>query len=562
MNFDPSTLIDQLQDASVSRQFIAAALADRSRHEIHELLKHAVFLAKNEDEANDQRWLQPVLLALSQSILDGDANARDAGSSIDHIAENLADTMGDLYAALGPHHPFRYQLLSCLAQLSHVCEDPDNTKKTLEMLADRIVSDPPRGIGPATAPIIHLCREQPPHAVNALFPRLLEALANQELAPAILDLASFLARTGSAAEHPASRHFEGLLRLAEAVVADLQPIQSSLPESTEDLRTRQQRVAQNLPLAVSLCDTLGLIGDDRAIPTLQRIGELQHRRLRVESSAALIRLADRNGNQVVLEEATQHLVAMAAEPSVRSRVLSYAEELDVASEVSEAFDTPAARAEGDLIAFLAQPTQMGLPPVRCELVDSRTLYWPGYEEPRNCFLFRFEYEIAGDPPSSRDRAGDPTTAPPAALRKTYTNLGIAGPVVHVFPTHLLDLSYRDVYSLFAGWQAEHEAIRHQAIDQNTDPALLPNSIKKLVSRIPEDFDAVRPKIFGMFFNQPVVIASARKGTAIGTLAMGDLPDEPEWFPQVHSRDPGPDEVWSIYKGRRLLDSFNTDWRDE
>ena len=87
------------------------------------------------------------------------------------------------------------------------------------------------------------------------------------------------------------------------------------------------------------------------------------------------------------------LVRLAAEPVVRLRVLAYGEELGILEQVDDAFKTSTARAEAELALWLSQPAHIGLPPTRCELVDSRMLYWPGYEEPLECFLFHFIYDF-------------------------------------------------------------------------------------------------------------------------------------------------------------------------
>ncbi len=94
-------------------------------------------------------------------------------------------------------------------------------------------------------------------------------------------------------------------------------------------------------------------------------------------------------------------------------------------------------AEAEVISWLADRDRFGVPPAELELVDERTMYWPSYEEPQNCFLFRFTYRFA---------QGD------------LTNIMIAGPLVYAFQADMRPLEADDIYAVFAGWQAEHEDI--------------------------------------------------------------------------------------------------------
>ena len=81
----------------------------------------------------------------------------------------------------------------------------------------------------------------------------------------------------------------------------------------------------------------------------------------------------------------------------------------------------------------------------------KRMYWPGFDEPVECFLFRFAYEV-GD--------GE------------YTNIGIAGPLCHAFGADLADLPPDDIYAVFAGWQVEHEEIYELDASQLTVPQRL------------------------------------------------------------------------------------------
>ncbi len=160
--------------------------------------------------------------------------------------------------------------------------------------------------------------------------------------------------------------------------------------------------------------------------------ELQHRRLRVEAAAALARLGDQQGEQTLVE--------LASEPVVRLRVVHYAEELGLGESIPEEYPSDIAIAEAELVTHLAQPTAIGTPPSRCELVDTRSLYWPGYEEPRNCYLFRFTYSFRSD----------------SGTDCRVSNIGIAGPVHRTsVQGDVSELPVDEIYALFAGCHAEH-----------------------------------------------------------------------------------------------------------
>ena len=138
--------------------------------------------------------------------------------------------------------------------------------------------------------------------------------------------------------------------------------------------------------------------------------ELAHRRIRVEAAAALARLGETAGRQVLVGAGRRTGRAIARAPR--------AQELGLSDQMDPQYTTETARAEALVAVELAQPTFFGIPPVELQLVDARTQFWPGYEEPVRCYLFRYAYRFA---------AGE------------YSNVAIAGPLVHAFAADLSDL---------------------------------------------------------------------------------------------------------------------------
>jgi hypothetical protein len=168
-----------------------------------------------------------------------------------------------------------------------------------------------------------------------------------------------------------------------------------------------------------------------------------------------------------------------------------------------------------------------------DLVEARTMYWPGYDDPVACFLFRFSYEM---------HAGE------------YAGIGIAGPVCHAFAADLADLPPDDIFAVFAGWQAEHDEVYELDAGRLTEAQQVEAS--RLERRLrDEGCHAIQPALLGFFFGERVLVAHAvyegQPGIAVASQ------DEFVWLPARGSRrPPGPDEAICLFKGRRLLRAFN------
>jgi hypothetical protein len=461
---------------------------------------------------------QDILLRTALSHLVRQRQSASAGSAGD-AAEALAPLLVTLYRRLGPTSQARGQVLAFLAW--------GNSANELEELADLLVEDPPHDDGDVVLALSPLFRRRA-LAVEALFPRLLDALAHLPLAAAVLDLANYLARSGLAAEHPAAPRRAELAAMLGNLVGLLGKLEEGPPEG-RSAQEISRMVQQSVSLAVSLCDALALIGDVQSVGKLNQALVLSHRRLKTEAAAALARLGDERGRK--------ELVALAAEPVARLRVLAYAQELSLSERIDPKYMTPQARAEAELTVWLAGPTQFGVPPQSCELVDSRRQYWPGFDEPVDCFLFRFTYELTVE-----------------GQKRTYSNIGIAGPLAHAFTADLADLPPEDIYAAYAGWQAEHAEIREYQVEQ-----LSPSDqteVARLARRLQDaGYDDIEPQVMGYFFGEKALVAQARHASLRG-VAIADQHDVffyPERLPRrsIQAR-----EALAIYKGRKLLRAFN------
>jgi multidrug transporter EmrE-like cation transporter len=228
------------------------------------------------------------------------------------------------------------------------------------------------------------------------------------------------------------------------------------------------------------------------------------------------------------------LIKLAEEPSVRLRVLNYAEELDLLSEISLEQQGEIARAESHLAIWLSEPLQMGIAPSNLELVDSRELYWPSYEHPVVCYLFQFEY---------------------GAGENTYSNLAICGPMVHAFTADLKSLPLDDVYALFAGWQTVHDEI-FQMSPERAEQAF-GNQWRTLNLQLEqsEDFEDRQALFLASFFGKLALVAQCTHADKPGTLIVDT--DSSSFIEQGNPTAPiDADLAYAIWRGRQLLSTFN------
>lgn len=433
---------------------------------------------------------------------------------------DLRAALLQLYRHLGPPSRARAQILAWLAL--------GGTQAEVQMLADVLVEDPPREEEDVLLALTPLF-QNPRLPVDALFPRLLDAISHPLLAAGVLDLANFVLRQKLVKQHPAAAISGKLIELLGQLVGTLGKLTEQAPSEEQSMVEVGQQVAQSVSLAVSLCDALALIGDQAAVGKLYQALDLGHRRLRTEAAAALARLGESHGKE--------ELVKLAAEPVARLRVLAYAKELALEDKIEPEFRTPQARAEAELTVWLAEPTQFGLPPTKCELFDQRQQFWPGFAQPVECFLFRFTYELTLD-----------------EAARTYSNIGIAGPLAHAFTADLADLSPDDIYAAFAGWHAQHEDIREYDVARLSKSEQM--EVVRLERRLHDaGYREIQAVQMGYFFGEKALITQASRESIPG-IAIADF-SEISFFPIRNVRKAlGPREAYSIYKGRKLMKTFN------
>lgn len=357
-----------------------------------------------------------------------------------------------------------------------------------------------------------------------------ERLDSDHLHPAtlsiLIDLAGYATRKGKLAEHPWTGRQTKLASLLSSVCQRLYSLEREPAKFGSDVAEVQRVLGDSVSLTISLCDALGLVGSEHeSSPALRQAMQLSHRRIQGEAAGALARLG--------VEEGRQRLLELARDPVARLRAVSYAEELGCAELIDEDLRLPAALAEAELVSWLASAEQYGIAPQHVELIDTRTQFWPGYEEPRDCYLFRYEYEL------------------PAGM---VSNIGIAGPATHAFTVDLSSLPLDDVYAIFAGWQAEHEDIFELPMTG------LNVAQRREADRLIESLDAQQLRV-----EEPVALTFFLGEVALLAIVESDrgrgcaITDGFETLHFAINSSPAsltPASVLSLYRGRKLLRTFN------
>ncbi|MEK6234846.1 MAG: HEAT repeat domain-containing protein, partial [Planctomycetales bacterium] len=380
----------------------------------------------------------PLLAQLQHAESLKDSTDEDSTDAMDESMDESMERLATLYCEFGPNSAVRHRVLQVLATMG--------TPAAIRWFAQLIVEDPPRTAREADlafAPLWTL--SNPP--VDEFFPRLFDALPHQGVAALVLDLANHLTRNGLATEHPARERAAHLAGLFGGLADRMKRLEEKPTEFAQTAEELSEIIAQCVSLGTALADSLGLIGDVQHLGALRKALEIGHRRLRAEAAAAVARLGDEDGIEI--------LAQLAQDPGARVRALAYLEELEKLDQAREEDRSPDARAEGELALFLSQPTQFGLPPTRLDMIDSRELRWPGWEEPVACRLFIYTYQFPNN---------------------ELQRVGLAGPMTYSLRADVDDLPLGEIYALYCGWQVEHDDIQQKAAAD-----LTPSERKELAS---------------------------------------------------------------------------------
>lgn len=426
------------------------------------------------------------------------------------------DSIVRILTALSPEVANRHLLLQLLAMM--------RTPASLTSLVRALSDSPPRG-WMAAGQILSPLMQRDDWPVDSLFPRVLDCLGEPSLAAPILDLAGHVVRTGRVEQHPAAERVTALNTLLSQVSDRLAKFEEAPRSFGTDVEQVQAILGEAVAVAVSLCDAVGLIGDEDSIAPLNKAAQLRHRRVQCEAAGALARLGDAAG--------IEQLISLADEPSARLRAIAYADELGIGDKIDESLRSPESIAQAEVALWLSQPQQMGVPPTSVEVVDSRRLLWPSFHDRVDVFLVRYQYDF-----------GD----------RHYSNIALAGPTVFSLSADLADLPPEDIYAIYAGWHAEHEDIFTVPVNEfNEAQRRLVEPLQAYLER--NAYEDVKPTLLGFFLEETAAVFTAdRAGVACVVVTDGletmDLPTAGRLRPAT------PADVFHLYKGRKMLRTFN------
>jgi len=135
------------------------------------------------------------------------------------------------------------------------------------------------------------------------------------------------------------------------------------------------------------------------------------------------------------EPARHRLAFFASNPSWSQRAIAYLDELGLQQYIPKRATEPDFMALSEMAGWLAHPNEMGRPPDRVTIYDTRTLNWPPTDDRRQLWLVRYAY----DGEESKD------------------GIGMVGSVTFaLFGEATADLPAEDVYGMHCAWELEME----------------------------------------------------------------------------------------------------------
>ena len=506
---------------------LAAEITQLSAEDVDQLLDRFAQLAISDqvtplpdDEGNWKPRLD-LLIPITQSLLVRELKLIKDAKPGDEIAlaweAARLQNFETLYLAVAPDSQLPNHLLRWLATGT----DTGRLELWVQLMGDQPPEDR-QGIALSFAPLMKADFTPPEWFLDSLID---SPTRHSQVAPAIYDLCNFFYRHQLVDQHPALPRLEPLNELLAQLVSNLQQIESGKINPNIDVKAINRQVADSVALIVALCDTFALVDYQPAADNIINAMLLRHRRVQTESAAALARLGYAEGKKA--------LIAMAAAPVSRLRVLAYAEELGFLDKISLELQGEIAVAESQLAIWLSEPQQMGLSPSAIQLVDNCEMYWPSYEHPVQCYLFRYSYG-----------KGD----------NAHSNIGICGPLTHAFAADIQHLAPEDCYALFAGWQTTHLEIYSLSIEQATQTHS--SEVRRMQSLLNEqEIEDLQIQTAAGFFGETLLIATGKLDNTTGTAVVDQ--NDVTWIPEGNSNAPIDWELaYALWRGRRLLTTFN------
>ena len=433
------------------------------------------------------------------------------------LAQAPPQMIGQLALALPDETPNQHLLLHLLAMI--------RSGESLGLLSEILVNHPPKQWMHG-ALVISPLMQRNDWPVDAFYPDALQCLIHPSLASPLLDLANYLTRTQRVDQHPATDQIQALNHLLGEVSRRLGAFEENPRAFGTDVDTVQNTLGEAVALAVSLCDAVGLIGDESSIGKLNQTVDLRHRRVQCEAAGALAKFGDDVGQK--------RLIELSADPAARLRAIEYADELGFGDAIEEEYRTDNATAEAELALWLSQPQQMGVPPTDIEVIETRRLLWPSFSNPIDVFLVRFEYNF-----------GD----------RSYSNVGIAGPATHALSVDVADMPVDDIFAIYAGWHAEHPDIFTITADQFNEAQS--RSVEPLQQHLQHlGYESIQPSMLGFLLDEVAGVFKAKRDN-IDCLVVTDALETIDRPTAGRTRPVQPSDIFNLYKGRKMLRTFNS-----
>ncbi|MCC9657414.1 HEAT repeat domain-containing protein [Rhodopirellula halodulae] len=438
---------------------------------------------------------------------------RDEG---DALLQINPESIRRIMVALSPEVSNRHLMLQLLAMM--------RSDESLAILVQQLMESPPKG-WMASAQILSPLMQHRDWPIDVVFPAILDCMGEPSLAAPVLDLAGHVTRTHQVDSHPARERVAALNALLGQVAGRLARFEEDPRSFGTEVDQVQAVLGEAVALAVSLCDAIGLIGDESSIGELNKTLDLKHRRVQCEAAGALAKLGQENGRE--------RLAELAGEPAARLRAIAYADELGLQDLIDDVHREPSATAEAEMALWLTQPQQMGVPPTGVEVVDSRRMLWPSFNDPVDVFLVRFEYNFG---------------------EKQYSNIGITGPTVFTMSCDVADLPPEDIYAMYAGWHADHQDIfTVPSKEFNEAQRRIIEPLQTYLERV--GYEDVKVDCLGFFLDETAAVFTAVRNEKTCVVVTDGL--ETIDLPTAgRLRPPSPEDLFNLYKGRKMLRTFN------
>ena len=138
--------------------------------------------------------------------------------------------------------------------------------------------------------------------------------------------------------------------------------------------------------------------------------------------------------------------------------------------------------------------------------------------------------------------------------RNYSNVGITGPASYAMSADVADLPIDDIYSIYAGWHAEHEEIFSVSADQFNEAqsrAMVP--YQQHLERM--GYESLKPVMLGFFLDEQAgIFQGVRDDTQCLVVTDGSETIEQPTAGRLRPLTPG--DLFNLYKGRKMLRTFN------